>query len=125
MRKRLLHQAVRLLHGADHMMVVVVVDTAVQVGWVAVAVVRLRLGAFLASRRSEAGHEKSRQQTLTTATTFSTIASFALSMAERDPTNSIGRSTSLPFWGAGETLILHPVSTCIFLIVSPPFVVSN
>lgn len=117
MRKRLLHQAVRLLLGIDHM--IVVAETAVQADLCAVVVIRLRPGFSLAVGRLGARSRKA-QRILTTAMTFSMITSFARSMDERDPTNSIGRSMSLPFWGAGETLILQPVSTCMFLIVSPP-----
>ena len=54
----------------------------------------------------------------TTAFTFSMIALFARSIADREPTKPISRCKS---WPAGwATLILQPVVVCISLIVSPP-----
>lgn len=54
----------------------------------------------------------------TTWSTFSQMARLASSIAWRVPTRPISRSMSAP--EAWDTLILHPVSDCIDLMVSPP-----
>lgn len=103
----------RIYFGEVGVIVVVVVITAT-------ALSATRTVVLLLLCAGQYGVAKGRLGELTTAWTFSMMACFARSIASLDPTRPISRSKSCPF--GCETLILQPVSTCMFLIVSPPWV---